>query len=64
MAQIATEHGTDFSEVSRLLPLAVLSPAIVDALLISKQPVELSAQRLSRIGGLPNSWAAQSAHGL
>ncbi|MEM5473870.1 recombinase family protein [Hoeflea sp. AS60] len=61
MAQIATEHGTDFSEVSRLLPLAFLSPAIVDAILTGKQPVELNAQRLSRITGLPNSWAAQSA---
>lgn len=61
MAQIATEHGTDFSEVSRLLPLAFLSPAIVDAILTGKQPVELNAQRLSRITGLPHCWAAQSA---
>lgn len=61
MAQIATEHGTNFSEVSRLLPLAFLSPAIVDAILTGKQPVELNAQRLSRITGLPHSWAEQSA---
>jgi len=61
MARIAAEHGTDFSEVSRLLPLAFLSPTIVDAILTGKQPIELNAQRLSRITGLPNSWTEQSA---
>ncbi|MGN6543653.1 MAG: recombinase family protein [Aureliella sp.] len=60
LSEVADAHGTLLSEVSRTLPLAFLSPKILETILAGKQPVELTAQRLSRISGLPCSWAEQS----
>ena len=48
-------------EVSRVLPLAYLAPDIVEAILEGRQPIELTAQRLKRIGSLPRAWPAQRA---
>jgi hypothetical protein len=60
LTQIAAVNRTDLSEVSRLLPLAFLSPKIVELIFTSHQPVQLSAQRLSRLPELPYSWSEQS----
>ena len=46
-------------EVSRVLPLAYLAPDIVEAILEGRQPIELTANKLKRIGSLPRAWAAQ-----
>ena len=56
---LAKRHGVDQGDVSRALPLAFLAPDIVVAILAGRQPVELTASRLKRIGDLPVSWAEQ-----
>jgi site-specific DNA recombinase len=45
--------GVHPEDVSRLLPLAFLSPRIVDAVLPGQQPVDLSVQHLTRNIELP-----------
>ena len=58
VGDLVTRHGVDPGDVSRCLPLAFLAPDIVEAILQGRQPVELTALRLKRIG-LPLSWAEQ-----
>ena len=60
LSNIANAEGVELSEVSRILPLAFLSPSIVDSILAGTQPVSLTAQRLSRLADLPASWRQQS----
>ena len=60
LADFAEQYGTDGSEVSRLLPLAFLSPRLVEAILSGNQPVELGARRLARMGKLPSAWNDQA----
>ncbi len=59
LSDVASLHHTNLSEVSRLLPLAVLAPKIIDAILSGKQPPELTAQHFSRLADLPLQWNAQ-----
>lgn len=61
LTEIACLNETTVSEVSRLLPLAFLSPKIVSKIIAGNQPVELTAHRLSRLSGLPLAWSDQSA---
>lgn len=56
---LAKRRGVDQGDIGRILPLALLAPDIVDAILASRQPVELTVSRLKRIGDLPVSWAEQ-----
>ena len=56
---IASHENMDRSDVSRFLPLAFLSPDIVEAIMEGRQPVELTPERLKRIGQLPHSWQRQ-----
>ncbi|MBE9554681.1 MAG: recombinase family protein [Proteobacteria bacterium] len=56
---LAKRRGVDQGDVSRVLPLALLAPDIVDAILAGRQPIELTVSRLKRIGDLPVSWAEQ-----
>ncbi len=57
--QIAVRDKVDPSDVGRLLPLAFLAPDLVEAILAGTQPVDLTAQRLKRVGALPLDWAGQ-----
>ncbi|MBZ9872951.1 recombinase family protein [Mesorhizobium sp. BR1-1-9] len=61
LTEVANLNATTVSEVSRLLPLAFLSPNIVSKIIAGNQPVELTAHRLSRLPGLPLAWSDQSA---
>ncbi len=55
---IAAREGVDERYVSRLLPLAFLSPAITEAIVEGRQPIELTAQAL--IGAvIPADWRQQ-----
>ncbi|NNF77261.1 MAG: recombinase family protein, partial [Rhizobiales bacterium] len=56
---LAEFDGIPASEISRILPLAFLAPDITKAILTGKQPVDLTAKRLKRIGKLPASWSEQ-----
>ena len=56
---LAERHGVNQGDVSRILPLGLLAPDIVEAILTGRQPIELTAKRLKRIRDLPVSWAEQ-----
>jgi site-specific DNA recombinase len=60
ITDVAMVESVEASEVSRILPLAFLSPSIIDSILAGTQPVSLTPQRLSRIPDLPASWRQQS----
>lgn len=57
---VAERFGVHPAEVSRLLPLAFLSPRIAEAILTGRQPADLSVRHLVRGVDLPVSWAEQS----
>jgi hypothetical protein len=56
---LVERHGLNQADVSRILRLGLLAPDIVEAIHAGKQPVELTARKLKRIGELPISWADQ-----
>jgi hypothetical protein len=56
---LVERHGVDQGDVSRILPLGLLAPDIVEVILAGRQPVELTARRLKRVRDLPLSWAEQ-----
>ena len=56
---LAECHGVNQGDVSRILPLGLLAPDIVEAILAGRQPIELTAKQLKRIHDLPVSWASQ-----
>jgi DNA invertase Pin-like site-specific DNA recombinase len=58
--QVAARFNVHPEDVSRLLPLAFLSPKIVDAILQGRQPVDLSVRHLARAINLPISWVDQA----
>lgn len=47
------------ADLSRLLPLALLAPDIVEAIIEGRQPVDLTVSRLKRTPELPASWTEQ-----
>ncbi len=57
--EIAWCVGADASDIGRNLQLAFLAPDIVEAILAGRQPIELTAGRLRRIGTLPLEWHRQ-----
>ncbi len=57
--EIAQREGADPSDVGRNIRLAFLAPDIVEAILAGRQPVELTARRLRRMGALPLEWDRQ-----
>jgi len=56
---IAKREGVDEGDVSRMMCFAFLAPDIVEAIVDGRQPVELTAERLKRSGGLPLPWPDQ-----
>ena len=46
-------------DVSRILPLGLLAPDIVEAILAGSQPTDLTVSRLKRLSDLPVSWNQQ-----
>ena len=56
---LAERLGVNQGDVSRILPLGLLAPDIVEAILDGRQPVELTVTRLKRVRDLPISWAEQ-----
>lgn len=57
--EIAARNGVHPSDLGRDLQLAFLAPDIVEAILDGRQPVDITAQRLRRIGALPLAWDRQ-----
>ena len=60
LTEVAAECGTGLSEVSRTLPLAFLSPTIVETAMTATQRPSLTAQRLLRCSDLPPLWSDQT----
>jgi len=58
-SDLATEEKLDVSDLSRILRLAFLAPDITAAILDGKQPVELTATKLKRLGEIPYRWDDQ-----
>ena len=56
---LAIRDGVNQGDVSRILPLGLLAPDIVEAILDGRQPTELTVTRLKRVRDLPISWAEQ-----
>jgi hypothetical protein len=56
---LAAAERLDPAEISRLLPLACLSPDIVEAILAGHQPANLTVERLKRLSDLPLEWSKQ-----
>ena len=54
--EIAANYDIDEADVSRFIPLAFLAPDIVEAIVAGKQLIDLTAERLKRIGQLPHCW--------
>ena len=57
--EIAEREGANESDVSLILPLALLAPDITKAILDGRQPPELTARTLKRLRPLPFAWDAQ-----
>lgn len=57
--EISNSYGVHPEDVSRVLPLAFLSPRILEAILTGQQPADLTARHLTRDIELPIIWAAQ-----
>jgi hypothetical protein len=55
---LAEAEGLPASEVSRILHLAFLAPDIVEAILLGRQPIDLTAERLKRTP-IPILWHDQ-----
>lgn len=59
LTEIAEAQGVTPRYVGHILPLAFLSPDIVDAIMIGRQPVELTAETLIKRVDLPLEWSEQ-----
>ncbi len=58
--EIALAENIPVFEVSRQLPLAFLSPTIVEFILQGRQPIALTAKGLQRLSDLPLVWDLQA----
>lgn len=61
ISELSKATGIHRADLSKALPLAFLSPAIVDDILAGNQPVSLTARRLARLGDLPVDWNQQQS---
>ncbi len=59
--ELAKAEGVHASDIGRSLHIAFLAPDIIKAILAGRQPAELTATQLRRIGNLPIEWAHQKA---
>ena len=57
--ELATRFGRSTERYKRLLRLSYLSPAVVDAIIASRQPPHLTNRFLQNLDGLPLKWAQQ-----
>jgi hypothetical protein len=60
IAALAEQLDVHRADMSRILPLAFLSPAITDLILTGCQPADLTARSLSRLIDIPAAWDQQA----
>ena len=58
--ELSKRDGVAESEVTRILPLAFLSPTIVESILEAKQPDGMSLEWLKRLSPFPCDWKVQA----
>jgi hypothetical protein len=58
ISDIAAQLGVHRADVGRVLPLAFLSPRLLEQILSGRQPADLTARRLTRLD-LPLEWSDQ-----
>ena len=56
IAELAEALSVHRADISRILPLAFLSPAITDAILNGRQPADLTSRALARRADVPFLW--------
>ncbi|MCZ8547576.1 recombinase family protein, partial [Mesorhizobium qingshengii] len=61
ISELSKATGIHRADLSKALPMAFLSPAIVDDILAGNQPVSLTARRLARLADLPVDWDEQQS---
>ncbi|HZD24813.1 MAG TPA: hypothetical protein VE631_01025 [Alphaproteobacteria bacterium] len=61
LGEIAEAEGYHKRYVGRLLPLTFLAPDIIEAILAGTQPVDITAEMLTRFSDLLTSWSDQKA---
>ena len=61
ITDLAVRENEDRNEISRSLPLAFLAPDIVETILKGSQPVDMTVEKLRRLGSLPYRWDEQRA---
>ena len=59
LTEVAEAEGISRTYLTRMARLAFLSPEITTAILYGRQPVHLTAERLSRLADLPLDWSEQ-----
>lgn len=59
ISDIAERLGIHTPDISRILPMAFLSPKITEAILTGQQPADLTIARLTRMLNLPLGWQEQ-----
>lgn len=57
--ELAKETGMDLGDISRFMPLALLAPGIIEAIVEGLQPLELTMETLKRTRNLPMDWQKQ-----
>ncbi len=60
IAELADQLGVHRADISRILPLAFLSPQLTESILSGRQPADLTVRTLSRLVDIPASWAEQA----
>lgn len=60
IAEVARAMHMDASDLSRILPLAYLSPKVTEAILTGRQPADLTWRKLTRGIDLPIEWSRQN----
>ncbi|MCR6501292.1 recombinase family protein [Shinella sp. CPCC 101442] len=59
--EVAERLGIHGPDISRILPIAFLSPKITEAILTGRQPADLTIAKLTRMLDLPMGWSDQAA---
>jgi len=61
VATLAKQEGLTGSYIARVVRLAFLSPAVVDAILVGAQCAKIDGETLTASGAIPVNWAEQQA---
>lgn len=59
--ELAARFGRSSERFKRLIRLSYLSPKIVEAIILARQPTELTSRSLQNLDGLPLRWREQEA---